>query len=454
MATRAVAQTVCFVAWDTTNNVGKTGDGANFTMRWVKDGTSSALTVTTVTEIDSTNVPGLYKVGISSTESDCNIGYLGGKSSTSAISIMPVKVEFERLPDAVPGAAGGIFIAGTNAACTITGNFAIQGGITVTQSSSNTPAIIATGNGTGQGARFAGGSGAAGVDISAGASSSAAGMSIAGGASGTGFGLSIVGGGTSGAGISVTTTSGDGVSILPTAGNGIVATGQGTSKHGLIVTGSSSGTGDGLKAVAGAGGVAYRGTLERCTLVDTTTTNTDMRGTNSAFLAASAPTNFSSLGINASGHLSRVTLCDTTTTNTDMRGTDSAFLAASAPANFSSLGINASGHISRVTLADTITTYTGNTVQTGDSFGRIGATGSGLTSLAPSTLLTTALTESYAADGATFTVAQALYMLWACTSQFDVSSTTITMRKLDGTTSAGTFTMDSATSPTSRTRAS
>ncbi len=51
------------------------------------------------------------------------------------------------------------------------------------------------------------------------------------------------------------------------------------------------------------------------------------------------------------------------------------------PTNFASLGINVSGHISRVTLADTITTYTGNTVQTGDSFSRIGATGSGLTSI-------------------------------------------------------------------------
>ena len=44
------------------------------------------------------------------------------------------------------------------------------------------------------------------------------------------------------------------------------------------------------------------------------------------------PTNFASLGINPSGHISQVTLCDT---NTDMRGTDSAMLAASytAPAN-------------------------------------------------------------------------------------------------------------------------
>jgi hypothetical protein len=38
--------------------------------------------------------------------------------------------------------------------------------------------------------------------------------------------------------------------------------------------------------------------------------------------------------------------------------------------------------VPNVTLVDTITTYTGNTVQTGDSFARIGLTGSGLTSLA------------------------------------------------------------------------
>jgi hypothetical protein len=58
MATRGIALTIPFVAWDGSTNAGKTGDGSNFTLRWVKDGTSSALTTTTVTEIDSTNVPG------------------------------------------------------------------------------------------------------------------------------------------------------------------------------------------------------------------------------------------------------------------------------------------------------------------------------------------------------------------------------------------------------------
>lgn len=42
-----------------------------------------------------------------------------------------------------------------------------------------------------------------------------------------------------------------------------------------------------------------------------------------------------------------------------------------------------------VVLTDTVTTLTGNTPQTGDSFARIGATGSGLTSLASQTSVTT-----------------------------------------------------------------
>lgn len=45
-------------------------------------------------------------------------------------------------------------------------------------------------------------------------------------------------------------------------------------------------------------------------------------------LTQSFPTNFAALGINASGHVERVTLVDTTTANTDMRGTDSAATAA------------------------------------------------------------------------------------------------------------------------------
>jgi len=54
-------------------------------------------------------------------------------------------------------------------------------------------------------------------------------------------------------------------------------------------------------------------------------TNNDKTGYS---LTQAFPSNFASLGINASGHVSRVTLVDTTTTNTDMRGTDNAALAS------------------------------------------------------------------------------------------------------------------------------
>jgi Rieske Fe-S protein len=67
---------------------------------------------------------------------------------------------------------------------------------------------------------------------------------------------------------------------------------------------------------------------------------------------------------------------------------------------------------------------------------------------------TTAMTESYASDGATMTPAQALYMILCSVSEFAISSTTITGKKVDGSTTAMTWTINDATDPTSRTRAS
>jgi hypothetical protein len=67
---------------------------------------------------------------------------------------------------------------------------------------------------------------------------------------------------------------------------------------------------------------------------------------------------------------------------------------------------------------------------------------------------TTALTEAYAADGAAFTGAQALYMIFSALGEFSISGTTITCKKLDGSTTSMTYTIDDASSPTSRTKAS
>jgi len=126
----------------------------------------------------------------------------------------------------------------------------------------------------------------------------------------------------------------------------------------------------------------------------------------------------------------------TVTTNSDMRGTDSALLAASAPTNFGDLAITASSGKVTVGTNDDKTGYSiSGTITTLDS------------------VLTTAMSESYAADGATFTVAQALYEICQSVSEFAIADTTKTVRKRDGTTTAATYTLDDATSPTSITRA-
>lgn len=68
-------------------------------------------------------------------------------------------------------------------------------------------------------------------------------------------------------------------------------------------------------------------------------------------------------------------------------------------------------------------------------------------------ILTEQLIESYAADGASPTVAQALMMILQHHQQKSVSGTTVTIKKLDKSTTASTYTLDSATDPTSITRA-
>lgn len=67
--------------------------------------------------------------------------------------------------------------------------------------------------------------------------------------------------------------------------------------------------------------------------------------------------------------------------------------------------------------------------------------------------LNQALTESYAAAGSTASVAQMLYMIQQHLGNAAISSTTKTVKKLDGSTTAGTFTLDSATDPTTIARA-
>lgn len=157
--------------------------------------------------------------------------------ATAGIPDVNVK-NINNVAAATPGASGGVLISGSNSgtttlaaltitgATTHTGNVVMSDGLTISApSTGNRAGLDIAGNGTG-----------AALKLVAGA---------------TGVGFSVAGGGTSGDGIKVTTTSGHGLNLAPV----------GTSMHGLLATGGNGGTSDGIKAVAGTGGVPIRGDI-------------------------------------------------------------------------------------------------------------------------------------------------------------------------------------------------
>lgn len=188
------------------------------------------------------------------------------------------------LPNVAAGADGGLPVAGATQTLNLQKlNIVNNAGDAIVASStgSNGNGINASGNGTADGIKATGGATGRGLHAVGGATSGAgiraegtAGNSIGLHAVGQGSGAGYesdggatgpaekyVGGATSGAGVSITTTSGDGISVAPTAGHGMNLAANGTSKHGLLATGGTAGTSDGIKGAAGTGGVDIRGNI-------------------------------------------------------------------------------------------------------------------------------------------------------------------------------------------------
>ena len=86
-------------------------------------------------------------------------------------------------------------------------------------------------------------------------------------------------------------------------------------------------------------------------------------------------------------------------------------------------------------------------LQTGDSYARLGAPTGASISADIHAMLTTALTESYAADGAPATATQILYGIQQFLMDMAVSGVGITVYKLDGVTTALTLTTNSVPLP-------
>lgn len=142
------------------------------------------------------------------------------------------------------------------------------------------------------------------------------------------------------------------------------------------------------------------------------------------------------------------------------------------------LDVTAANKVNGVVLVDTLTTYTGNTVQTGDTFARIGAAGASLTSLGDARIanldatvssrlatsgytvpptaaanatavLTTQMTESYAVRRVVPTLAQIVFEMRSLVAGKAVATTVLTSYKIDGVSVAGTYTLSDAVSPVS-----
>lgn len=404
-----VASKITFFVFDTTTGLPKTGDAANLTAYVSKDyGAVTVLADTSATEDDSTNAKGMYTFDVAQTEANADQLKFTCKSSTSNIVCVPQFVattpnRFSTMvidaaglvdstvvkvgptgagtaqtakdiggavPAAAAGASGGLMISGSNAgtttlgaltvtgATTLTGNVALADGLSIASpSTTNRAGLSVAGNGTG------------------------AGMSLTGGA--TGIGLSVVGGGTSGDGVKVTTTSGHGLNLAPV----------GTSMHGIFATGGNGGTSDGVKAVAGTGGVPIRGGITG-----------DITGN----LSGSAGSVTGAVG-SVTGAVGSVT-----------------------------------GAVGSVTgnVGGSVGSVVGDTPQTGDSFARIGAAGVGLTAVR---LSTTGIADvwAYVIEGTWTAVMYMRLMAAALVAKLSGAATaTVTIRDVDDTKNRLVVTVD------------
>lgn len=112
------AVTVNIVCWDTANNAGKTGDALNITVRGVRDGTLFTPSAPSITQVDKTNLPGVYKVSLTAGENNGTFLTLGGKSSSANCVIIPISWSNELTGDAFArlGAPAGASISADVAA--------------------------------------------------------------------------------------------------------------------------------------------------------------------------------------------------------------------------------------------------------------------------------------------------------------------------------------------------
>ncbi len=324
-------------------------------------------------------------------------GILTAGGSTSGSGIKATSITGDAILTAVTTSGHGATFAGTGTT---------KHGINATGGATSSDGIRATGGGSGTGMRIISGATGAGLSIAGGGSNP--GISTAGGA--TGNGITILGGGTSGTGITISTTSGNGITVTPTDGHALQLSGNGTSKHGALISGGGAGTSDGisLTASSGVGLRAASWTVTGATVLTGTVTATD--GSNNITGVTAALTGDLTATMKTS-----VTTAATAATPTAAAITD----------------------VSNIVTGGAITVSSGKLT---------------LTSAYDYAKGTVAMTESYAANGVAPTPVQATFAIHQMLMDFNIVTTALTVKKLDNTATAFVVTLDSATAPTAAAR--
>jgi len=204
-------------------------------------------------------------------------------------------------------------------------------------------------------------------------------------------------------------------------------------------------------------------TVANVTLVATTTTNTDMRGTDGVDTSTMRGTD--SAATSAKQDTMETTLNAIPTTA--MRGTDSA--ATSAKQDTMETTLNAIPTTAMRGTDNAATEAKQDIIDTNVDtlITQIGTAGAGLSDLGGMStgmkaevltevvkLLVTQMTESYAADGVAPTMTQALMLIQQVLTEFSIAGTSNTAKKIDGSTTAAIMTLNDSANPTSSTRTS
>jgi len=78
------------VAWDTTNQCGKTGEAAKIILKGIADGVEYTPSTADFVEVDATNLKGVYCATVATSDNNCYFNTIGGSTPTTGIAIIPI----------------------------------------------------------------------------------------------------------------------------------------------------------------------------------------------------------------------------------------------------------------------------------------------------------------------------------------------------------------------------